>query len=81
MAKTEPRDNLLRPARPSPQTKADITTIKAREIIQAEADRREDKTQRLRQARLEMEARRPEPAPAKRRPATGSKSAAPRRAR
>jgi hypothetical protein len=34
--------------------------------MKAEADSREAKTQRLRQARLEMEVQRPEPVPAKR---------------
>ena len=59
------KDNLFRPVRPDPQTKADITNSTSRAIIQAEADSRDAKTQRLRQARLRMEAQQPKPAPTK----------------
>ena len=38
------------------ETKADVTDHAARSIISAEAERREAKTARLRQARLEQEA-------------------------
>lgn len=47
---------LSRPARPKTESKADITDRTARIIIGAEAERRDVKTARLRQARLEMEA-------------------------
>lgn len=43
-------------AKPSPETKADATTQAARSIIAAETDLREQKTARLRQARLQVEA-------------------------
>ncbi|WP_163271287.1 hypothetical protein [Chelativorans alearense] len=59
------KDTLFRPTRPNAATKADITDRTARAIIDAEAARREAKTERLRQARLEMEAQQPKPAPAK----------------
>ncbi|WP_159586595.1 hypothetical protein [Chelativorans xinjiangense] len=59
------KDTLFRPTRPNAATKADITDRTARAIIDAEAARREAKTERLRQARLEMEARQPKEAPAK----------------
>jgi hypothetical protein len=69
-------DNLFRPMPTKPQNKADLTDSTARAIIQAEANDREAKTRRLRQARLQMEAQRPEPAPVKRVPATKAKSSA-----
>jgi hypothetical protein len=59
------RENLLRPARPSAETKAEITNSTARAILKAEADRRDAKTEKLRQKRLEMEARQAPPAPVK----------------
>jgi copper oxidase (laccase) domain-containing protein len=65
MAETITKDNLFRAARPGPQTKADLMDSAARAIMKAEADSREAKTQRLRQARLEMEAQRSVPVPAK----------------
>lgn len=65
MAETITKDNLFRTVRPGSQTKADLTDSAARAIMKAEADSREAKTQRLRQARLEMEAQSPVPAPAK----------------
>ncbi len=49
-----------KPFEPKPsrtETKADLTNQAARAIIGAEAERREAKTARLRQARLEQEAR------------------------
>jgi hypothetical protein len=71
--------NLFRPVRSKAETKADITNHTARSIIGAEAERREVKTTRLRQARLEMEAAQAElETPAKTRRA---KAAGPRRAR
>jgi hypothetical protein len=66
MAEPITKDNLFRTVRSGPQTKADLTDSAARAIMKAEADSREAKTQRLRQARLEMEVQRPEPVPAKR---------------
>ncbi|MCT7375544.1 hypothetical protein [Chelativorans salis] len=65
MAEAITKDNLFRPAPTTPRSKAELTDSTARAIIQAEADSREAKTQRLRQARLQMEARQPKPAPAK----------------
>jgi hypothetical protein len=50
------KDNLFRPARSKAETKADITDSAARAIIDAEAEKREAKTERLRKARLKMEA-------------------------
>lgn len=48
--------NLFKPRPSKAGTKADITDFTARAIIGAEAERREIKTARLRQARLEAEA-------------------------
>ncbi|RIK85098.1 MAG: hypothetical protein DCC69_10690 [Hyphomicrobiales bacterium] len=49
--------NLFKPRPSKAETKADITDQAARTIIGDEAARREAKTARLRQARLENEAR------------------------
>ena len=71
--------DLFRPKPSKAETKADITNHAARTITGAEAERREAKTARLRQARLEAEAAlAAAPPPAKPRRA---KAAAPRRAR
>lgn len=71
--------NLFRPAKSKADTKADLTDQTARAIVDAEVDRREAKTARLRQARLEMEAKAlEEPPPAK---PPRAKAEAPRRAR
>lgn len=51
------RHSLFRPTRSKAETKAEITDHQAREIIQAEAQQREAKTAKLRQARLESEAK------------------------
>lgn len=73
------KHNLFRAARPKAETRADVTDRAARAIIDAETERREAKSARLKQARLEHEAEvaasRP---PAKQRPA---KAAGPRRGR
>ncbi|MGY6707306.1 MAG: hypothetical protein ACXIVF_03180 [Rhizobiaceae bacterium] len=50
------KDNLFRPTRSKAETKAQTTDNAARAIIDAEVDSREAKTERLRQARLKMEA-------------------------
>ena len=50
---------LFRPPRPKPATKADITDKAARAIVGAEAERRQAKTARLREARLVHEAKLP----------------------
>jgi hypothetical protein len=50
------KDNLFRPARSKAETKADVTDSTARAIIDAEIESREAKTERLRKARLKMEA-------------------------
>ena len=49
--------NLFRPKASKAETKADVTNHAARAIIGAEAERREAKTARLRQARMEAEAK------------------------
>jgi hypothetical protein len=74
------KDNLFPPVPAKPQSKAELTNSMARAIISAEADEREAKTQRLRQARLEMEARQAVPAPARARAAKNTKRFASRRA-
>ena len=51
--------NLFRQPKPKPQTRAAITDHAARGIIDAEAERREAKTERLRKARLALEASSP----------------------
>ena len=50
------KDNLFRPSRSKAETKAQVTDNAARAIIDAEVDSREAKTERLRQARMKMEA-------------------------
>jgi len=50
------KDNLFRPTRSKAETKAQVTDNAARAIIDAEVDSREAKTERLRQARMKMEA-------------------------
>ena len=74
------KDNLFRPVPTKQQSKAELTDSTARAIIQAAADDREAKTQRLKQARLQMEARRLEPAPVKHGAAQKAKRFASRRA-
>ncbi|MCR5858904.1 hypothetical protein [Mesorhizobium sp. J428] len=51
------QQNLFRPARSKAESKADTTNNAARAILDDEAARREAKTAKLRQARLESEAR------------------------
>ncbi|WP_309083145.1 hypothetical protein [Chelativorans sp.] len=75
MTQTITKDTLFQPAPTRAQSKADLTNSTARAIIKAETDAREAKTLRLKQARLEMEARRPAPVPAK-----AAKSRAPKAA-
>lgn len=48
--------NLFKPKASKAETKADTTTNAARTIIDAEVEKREAKTARLRQARLDREA-------------------------
>lgn len=62
-----PAANLFKPRQSKAETKADTTDHAARAIITAEAERRDAKTARLRQARLEREAMQP-PAAAPARP-------------
>ncbi len=60
------KDNLFRPTRTRAESKAEVTDRTARAIIDAEVQRREAKTEKLRQARIASEERDPpEPAPAK----------------
>ncbi|WP_428669831.1 hypothetical protein [Roseibium sp.] len=63
MNSTPDKNSLFRPTRPNAQSKAQATDNAARAIMADEANRRAAKTLKLRQARLEMEAQRPEPAP------------------
>lgn len=73
------REALFKPSRPTAETKAEITNRTARAMIDAEAERREINTAKLRQARLEKEAlmaAEPEPVKARR-----VKAAGPRRSR
>ena len=64
MTDTITRENLFRPVPKTPRSKAELTDSTSRAIVQAETDSREAKTQRLRQARLQMEARQ-QPVPTK----------------
>ncbi|MFC6487042.1 hypothetical protein [Nitratireductor sp. GCM10026969] len=57
MSRSATKDNLFKPKPSKAETKADITDHTARAIIGDEAARREAKTARLRQARLENEAK------------------------
>jgi len=59
MASTVTTGNVFRPKPSKAETKADITDHAARAIITDEAERREAKTAKLRQARLEREAMQP----------------------
>lgn len=69
MSETSAMETFIKPKRTSPDSKAETTTRIAREMLDAEATRREAKTARLRAARLAMEAKAasetPEPAPKK----------------
>jgi hypothetical protein len=56
MSGTITEHNLFKPRSSKAETKADITSHTVRAIIGAETERREVKTARLRQARLEAEA-------------------------
>lgn len=71
--------NLFKPRPSKAETKADITDRTARTIVGDEAARREAKTARLRQARLETEAKLAAETASARTPR--AKAAAPRRAR
>lgn len=51
------RETVFPPARTKPATRAEMTDRAARAIIEEERKLRDAKTARLRQARLEMEAR------------------------
>jgi hypothetical protein len=53
----------IRPSRANAASKAEITDRTVRSILEAEALRREEKTARLRQARMEMEAARAKAGP------------------
>lgn len=57
MAITITKDNLFRPMRSKMETRADITDQTARAFIRAESEQRDANTARLRQARLENEAK------------------------
>lgn len=59
------KDTLFPPRKANPATRAEATDRAARAIIEEEKKQREAKTERLRQARLEMEARQPKPEPVK----------------
>ncbi len=58
-------DTLPKPTKVSPRDKAAATDSAARAIIDAEVAKREKKTERLRQLRLEQEAAAPAPEPKK----------------
>lgn len=79
MGITITKDNLFRPMRSRMETRADITDQAARAFIRAESEQRDANTARLRQARLENEAKfaAAQPIPGPRR----AKVAASRRAR
>ena len=65
---------LFKPVRSKSETKADITDHQAKAIIQDEAKQREDKTAKLRRARLKHLDQQPEAeAPAKPRAASSPK--------
>ncbi|MCP1999750.1 hypothetical protein J2S34_002198 [Nitrobacter winogradskyi] len=57
MGITITKDNLFRPMRSRMETRADITDQAARDFIRAESEQRDANTARLRQARLENEAK------------------------
>lgn len=63
MTTTLTKDNLFKPAPSRAETKADITDRSARAIIEKETGDLKNKTERLRQARLEMEAQQKTKAP------------------
>jgi hypothetical protein len=63
MSKTEIADAIFRPTVSTREAKTDLTTRVAREIMDGEVAAREAKTERLRAARLAMEAAAPAPEP------------------
>ncbi len=68
-------DKVFAPRRSAAETKSDTTTRISREIQDGEVAAREAKTERLRLARLAMEAAAPAPEPkAKRKPAARKKA-------
>lgn len=81
MARAISEHGVFKPKAPRAETRADITDHAARAIIRDEASRREAKTARLRQARLENEAKLAaeppaKPGPKKGRPTRRAKSSA-----
>ena len=70
------KEGLFKPLRSKQESKADLTTRTARAMFDAESAARDAKTARLRQARMEKEARElaEQPAPAAK-PKRGGKSA------
>jgi len=58
-------DKSIRPRRETAESKAETTKRVSEEIVQTEADVRNEKTLRLRAARLAMQQSRPEPVAAK----------------
>ena len=73
------RHNLFKAPRSRADIKADLTDETARAIVDAEVESREAKTARLRQARLDMEAKRAEEHSSAK--PVGAKAPAPGRAR
>jgi len=71
------KDSLFKPARQTATTKAEITKQVSQDLAQAEADLRNAKTAKLKQARLEREAQQAEEAKA----AAAAKPAKPVRTR
>jgi hypothetical protein len=57
MMKKVPKDGLRKPMRYTAETRAEITKKISQDLAKAEADTRNAKTEKLRKARLEMEAR------------------------
>lgn len=70
-----PEASVVFQPKPSKQeTKADVTTRTARQILDAETARRDTKTERLRQARLAMEVAEPTIAPKKSKRKSGTRT-------
>ncbi|WP_336057955.1 hypothetical protein [Nitratireductor sp. CH_MIT9313-5] len=75
MSDTATKENIFKPAKSKAETKSEITDRAARAFIDAEANARDAKTERLKAQRLAMEAKRAaeeaaNPAPAKKKRAT-----------
>lgn len=79
MSETATKESIFKPTKSKAETKSEITDRTARAVIDAEANARDAKTERLKAQRLAMEAKRAaeeaaNPAPVKKKRATRKKA-------